>query len=53
VLTANAEQGLRVATGHGVIEILDLQREGARVLPAPAYLAGHPMATGQGYRLRP
>ena len=46
VLAASAAGGLRVATGDGVLEILELQSEGGKVLPAGVFLAGHPLRPG-------
>lgn len=46
VLSASPTDGLTVAAGQGVIEILELQPEGGRVLPARDFLAGHPLAPG-------
>jgi len=40
VLTANRADGLRVAAGDGVVEVLELQRPGKRVLTAAEFLAG-------------
>jgi methionyl-tRNA formyltransferase len=47
IITANAADGLRVATGDGVLEVLELQAEGGKVLPARVFLAGHPLEPGQ------
>ncbi|MCC7125987.1 MAG: methionyl-tRNA formyltransferase [Acidobacteria bacterium] len=46
VLRASAADGVHVATGDGAVELLDLQAEGGRVLPARQFLAGHPLAPG-------
>lgn len=51
VVAASATEGLRVATGDGVLEILELQVEGSRVLEARSFLAGH--AVRPGDRLGP
>jgi methionyl-tRNA formyltransferase len=46
ILVAGGDQ-LQVATGPGVLALLELQAEGGRVLPARAFLAGHPLAPGE------
>jgi len=51
VVAASATEGLRVATGDGVLEIRELQVEGSRVLEARSFLAGH--AVRPGDRLGP
>ena len=38
--------GLRVATGAGVVRLLELQAPGTRVLPAEAFAAGHGLGVG-------
>lgn len=38
--------GIRVSCGKGVIEIKELQAEGARRLPATGYLLGHKVSAG-------
>ncbi|HEV8074071.1 MAG TPA: methionyl-tRNA formyltransferase, partial [Opitutaceae bacterium] len=45
VLGADAES-LRMATGQGVLRLLRLQRPGGKMLPAPEFLRGFPVATG-------
>lgn len=41
------KKGLRVACGDGrVLEILELQPDGKKVMPAVAFLLGHPIQTG-------
>ncbi|MBW8782815.1 MAG: methionyl-tRNA formyltransferase [Verrucomicrobia bacterium] len=45
VLGADSE-GLRVATGHGVLRLLRLQRPGGRLLAAGEFLRGFPIAAG-------
>jgi methionyl-tRNA formyltransferase len=47
VISASPADGLVVATGDGAIRVLDMQAEGGRVLPAAAFLAGHPLETGR------
>ena len=42
-MTASQSQGVSVATGDGVLDLLELQAEGGKVLPARAFLAGHPL----------
>jgi methionyl-tRNA formyltransferase len=39
-------EGLRVATSTGVLRLLRLQRPGAKMLPAPEFLRGFPVAFG-------
>jgi methionyl-tRNA formyltransferase len=46
VLPATPGADLRIATGHGVLDVLDLQAEAGRVLPSRTFLAGHPLAAG-------
>jgi methionyl-tRNA formyltransferase len=41
-----AGDALRIATGDGVIEVLELQTEGKRPMPAREFLAGHPLDAG-------
>ena len=50
VLAAIAPDAIRVATGHGVLHVLELQAEGGKVLPARVFLAGHPLAAGDQLR---
>ena len=46
VLSAGAE-GIRVATGDGVLNLLELQRAGGKRLPAREFLQGFAVAPGQ------
>jgi methionyl-tRNA formyltransferase len=46
LLTSDAD-ALRVATGAGVLDVLDLQAEGGKVLPARDFLAGHAIKAGE------
>ena len=39
-------RGLLVVTGDGVLRLLELQRPGGKMLPAPAFLAGCPIPAG-------
>lgn len=48
-----ADKRLVVATGRGALEILSLQREGGKVLPAAEFLRGHPVAVGEVFVGRP
>jgi methionyl-tRNA formyltransferase len=41
-----AGDALRIATGDGVIEVLEIQTEGRRPMPVREFLAGHPLAAG-------
>ena len=43
ILLADKKQGLLVATGDGVLEILELQAPGSRRMEAADYLRGHPI----------
>jgi methionyl-tRNA formyltransferase len=45
VLAAGAD-GVHVATGDGVLVLLELQRAGGKRLPARDFLAGAPIAVG-------
>ncbi|OAT81418.1 methionyl-tRNA formyltransferase [Desulfotomaculum copahuensis] len=45
VLTANREE-LLVLTGQGCLEILELQAQGGRRLPASVFLRGRPLSAG-------
>jgi methionyl-tRNA formyltransferase len=47
VLAASATEGLAVAAADGALRLLEVQAEGGRVLPAGAFLAGHPLEAGQ------
>jgi len=38
--------GLRIATGEGILRVLELQRPGGRMLPAVDFLRGFPIAEG-------
>ena len=41
------KKGLRIACGDGrVLEVLELQPDGKKVMPAAAFLLGHPIQTG-------
>ncbi|TNF59918.1 MAG: methionyl-tRNA formyltransferase [Burkholderiales bacterium] len=46
VLSVDAD-GIRVATGEGVLVLTELQRAGGRRLPAGDFLRGFPLAAGQ------
>ena len=46
VLSAGAE-GIRVATGEGVLNLQELQRAGGKRLPAREFLQGFAVAPGQ------
>jgi methionyl-tRNA formyltransferase len=47
VILAAGARGLAVATGGGTLELLEVQPEGARVMSAAAYLAGHATRPGE------
>ncbi|MCC7177881.1 MAG: methionyl-tRNA formyltransferase [Acidobacteria bacterium] len=46
IVTASAADGLQVATGDGVLDVIELQAEGGKVLPARTFLAGHALHPG-------
>ena len=46
VVAAAPSEGVSVATGDGVLELLELQAEGGKVLAAGAFLAGHRLRPG-------
>ena len=52
VLSADAS-GVRVATGAGVLRLLELQRPGGRMLPAAAFLAGFRIEPGATFAPEP
>jgi len=45
ILEVTAE-GVRVATGDGPLDLIELQAEGGRPMPAREFLAGHPLTPG-------
>lgn len=45
ILEAGADH-IRVATGDGTIDVLEVQAEGKRPLPVREFLAGHPLTPG-------
>ncbi|MEG0766760.1 MAG: methionyl-tRNA formyltransferase [Clostridia bacterium] len=46
ILCANDKRGLWVATGDGVLEIVEMQAPAAKRMRATDYLRGHPIAEG-------
>jgi methionyl-tRNA formyltransferase len=46
-------ESLRVATSDGVLRLLRLQRPGGKMLPAPEFLRGFPVAPGTSLPSRP
>ena len=52
-VTGSDAAGLRVATGRGVLRLRKLQRPGGRMLPAPEFLRGFPVAPGTCLPSRP
>jgi methionyl-tRNA formyltransferase len=50
VLASVTPDAVRVATGEGILELLELQAEGGKVLPARMFVAGHPLAAGDRLR---
>ena len=49
ILRADAAAGLAVACGDGVVELLELQKAGARRLPVADFLRGFPVAAGERF----
>jgi methionyl-tRNA formyltransferase len=49
----NDDGGMLVATGRGVLRCLRLQKPGGRMLPAPEFLRGSPVAAGTLLPSRP
>src|SRR6185295_15979151 len=52
VLQANAD-ALRVATGDSAIDLVELQAEGKRPMPARDFLAGHQIRPGDQFSRQP
>ena len=52
-VTGRDRDALQVATGDGVLRLLELQRPGGKMLPAAAFLAGHPVPVGTVLASRP
>jgi methionyl-tRNA formyltransferase len=50
ILAASSAEGLKVATGDGVLELVDIQLEGKRVVRAREALAGLPLRPGSRFR---
>ena len=46
VVQADGKQGLLVATGKGLLRVLQLQAPGGRAMQSGDYLRGHPLAVG-------
>lgn len=40
------EQGIRIACGEGILELIQVQLEGKKPLPIGDFLRGHPMEPG-------
>jgi methionyl-tRNA formyltransferase len=49
IVEAGSER-LAVATGHGVLELTEVQPEGKRPMTVRDFLAGHPLSPGQRFR---
>jgi methionyl-tRNA formyltransferase len=49
VLAASPSEGLHVATGDGVLELVEIQLEGKRAMPARDALAGLPLHVGSRF----
>ena len=47
ILPSTSPGAIRVVTGRGVLQLLELQAEGGKVLPARIFLAGHPLSPGE------
>ncbi len=47
VLAANAQDGVLVATGDGVLRVFELQKPGSKRLPAAEFLKGFPLEGGR------
>lgn len=52
IVRADAEAGIEVACGQGVLAIRELQLEGKRRLSAAAHLAGHAWTPGMRFEVR-
>ncbi len=50
---SGGREGLSIATGEGVLQLLRLQRPGGRLLPAEEFLRGLPIAAGKVVASRP
>ena len=48
-IVAVERDAVRVACGEGALDLLELQKAGAKRLPAAAFLAGNPLAVGQRF----
>lgn len=46
VVAASGRQGLVIATGKGLLELLEVQAQGGKRLQAKDYLSGHPLPVG-------
>ncbi|NTV96637.1 MAG: methionyl-tRNA formyltransferase, partial [Thiobacillus sp.] len=46
-ILALTPQAVRVACGTGALDLLEVQKAGAKRLPVAAFLAGNPLAVGQ------
>jgi methionyl-tRNA formyltransferase len=46
-ILAVSPQGIRVACGEGALELLEVQKAGAKRMPVAAFLAGNGLAVGQ------
>jgi methionyl-tRNA formyltransferase len=53
VVAAGSPEGLVVATGGGSLELLEVQPEGGRVMPAAAWIAGRSMTPGERFTRHP
>ncbi len=52
LLRASSE-GVDIATGEGVLRVLEVQRPGGRMLPAGEFLRGHPLPAGTVWPSQP
>ena len=52
-LIVASKEGIRVNCGTGVLELLEVQREGGRRMTAIQFIAGHPELAGQHLQSKP
>jgi methionyl-tRNA formyltransferase len=48
-IIASSKEGIRVAAGQGIVDILELQPEGKRVMKAEEFIIGHKVITGERF----
>ncbi|MFZ6771557.1 methionyl-tRNA formyltransferase [Undibacterium sp. SXout7W] len=49
ILAANAQEGIVVACGEGMLRLTELQKPGGKRLPAAEFLKGFPVTTGASF----